>query len=201
MCFFTFSHFLLCWKVYFSPWATGSVKSTSADYSESNKRNPKSLSHYRVWEISRRTWSFKKWAFLLSFTFFAVLKNLLFPPEAVVSQNASHLLKTLHHLQYLSRVLGLSHTCSKISKPCLATSRINDTSHIRRLTNCDISTRFARIVNEMAEFLHSSCRTYAWFAPLAYPYTTEIGQNSVVLIRRIRKFGFLYGDRSATLSC
>ncbi len=42
---FTFSHFLLNWKVYFSPWAVGGIKSTSTDYNESNKPNSKSLAH------------------------------------------------------------------------------------------------------------------------------------------------------------
>ncbi len=43
MSFFTFSHFLLYWKVYFSPWAMGSVKSSSTDYNELKKPNPNSL--------------------------------------------------------------------------------------------------------------------------------------------------------------
>ncbi len=44
MSFFTFFTFLVL-KVYFSPWAMGSVKSSSTDYNESNKSNPKSLAH------------------------------------------------------------------------------------------------------------------------------------------------------------
>ncbi len=42
---FPFSHFSLYWKVYFSLWAIDSVKSSSTDYNESNKPNPKSLAH------------------------------------------------------------------------------------------------------------------------------------------------------------
>ncbi len=48
MSFFTFSYFPLYWKVYFSPWAMSSVKSSSTDYNESNKPNKpnlKSLAH------------------------------------------------------------------------------------------------------------------------------------------------------------
>ncbi len=47
MSFFTFLHFLLCWKVYFSSWATGSVKSSHIDYNESNKTNPKSWAYIK----------------------------------------------------------------------------------------------------------------------------------------------------------
>ncbi len=39
----SFSLFSAYWKVYFSPWAMGSVKSSSTDNNESNKPNPKSL--------------------------------------------------------------------------------------------------------------------------------------------------------------
>ncbi len=42
---FTFFHFLLYWRIYFSSRAMGSVKSSSTDYNESNKTNPKSLAH------------------------------------------------------------------------------------------------------------------------------------------------------------
>ncbi len=45
MNFFIFSPFLLYWKVYFSPWAMGSVKSSDTDNNESNKPNPKSLAY------------------------------------------------------------------------------------------------------------------------------------------------------------
>ncbi len=45
MSFFTFSHFLLYWKIYFSPRAMGRVKSSSTDYNELNKPNPKPLAH------------------------------------------------------------------------------------------------------------------------------------------------------------
>ncbi len=43
--FFTSLHFSLYWKVYFSPWVIGSVKSSSTNNNEPNKPNPKSLAH------------------------------------------------------------------------------------------------------------------------------------------------------------
>ncbi len=48
--FFTFSHFSLYWKIYFSPWATDSVKSSSTD---SNQL-------YKVWQLNNQTFFSKK---------------------------------------------------------------------------------------------------------------------------------------------
>ncbi len=45
MSFFTYSHFSLYRKVYFSPWAMGSVKLSITDYNKQNKPNPMSLAH------------------------------------------------------------------------------------------------------------------------------------------------------------
>ncbi len=62
MSFFTFS---LDWKVYFLPWATGSVKSSSTDYNKSNKPNPKSPAHIGSEKSLVELRVPKKWAFSL----------------------------------------------------------------------------------------------------------------------------------------
>ncbi len=80
MNFFTCSHFLLCWKVYFSPWATDCVKSSSTNYNESNKPNPKSLSYIESKKSFVQLGVLKNVLFH-SFHIFAVLKNLLFHPK------------------------------------------------------------------------------------------------------------------------
>ncbi len=75
-----FSYFSFYWKVYFSPWAMSNVKSSSTDFNELYKSNPKPSVYYRVQEIACQTWYSKKWAFSLFFTFFDPLKNLLAVP-------------------------------------------------------------------------------------------------------------------------
>ncbi len=78
---FSLSHFLLYWKVYFSPWAMGSVKSSSTDYNESNEPNPKSLAHIRSEKSLVELGVPKNKLSYFFFTFFALLKRLLFHPE------------------------------------------------------------------------------------------------------------------------
>ncbi len=75
---FTFSHFLLNWKVYFSPWAMGSRKSSITDYNESNKSNPKCLAHTGYEKSFVELGVPKNELFHFFFTFFALLKSLLF---------------------------------------------------------------------------------------------------------------------------
>ncbi len=80
MNFFNFSHFLLYWNVYFSPRAMGDVKSSSTDY-ESNKPNPKSLAYTGSKKLLVELGVRKNELFHFFFTFFALLKSLLFHPK------------------------------------------------------------------------------------------------------------------------
>ncbi len=76
---FTFSCFLLYWKVYFSPWAIGSLKSSSTDYNELQEAKPEVLSLYRIQGLLNL--QFQKMSFFTFFTFFTLLKRLLFHPK------------------------------------------------------------------------------------------------------------------------
>ncbi len=78
---FTFLHFLLYWKVYFSAWAIGRVKSTSTDYNESNKPYSKSLAYIGSKKLLVKLGVSKNELFHFFFTFFALLKSLLFHPK------------------------------------------------------------------------------------------------------------------------
>ncbi len=78
---FHFSIFFALLKGLLFPSTMCSLKLSITDYNESNKPNLKSLAYLGVQEIACRTWSSKKCAFPLFFTFFPLLKSLLFHPK------------------------------------------------------------------------------------------------------------------------
>ncbi len=77
MSFFNFSHFSLYWKVYLSPWAIGSIKSSSTDYNKSNKPNSESVAHIGSEKLLVELGVPKNELFYV----FVLLKSLLFHPK------------------------------------------------------------------------------------------------------------------------